>query len=92
MTPGGPFWGGRLLAGSSDQNNVLIQEVEVTTDNAEWLRLNVLNHSHKGYYNLVRLRFPDEEADQSLVAPIDPPSGLEGLRAALLHEREHRSI
>ena len=76
---------------------MLIQEVEVTTDNAEWLRLNVSEPAatrlrHALDYDLVRLRFPHEEADQVLVALIDPPSGLEGLRAALLHEREHRSI
>ena len=56
---------------------MLIQEVEVTTDNAEWLRLNVpepaATRRHALDYNLVRLRFPDEEADQSLVALIDPP-------------------
>lgn len=76
---------------------MLIQAVEVTTDNAEWLRHNVPEPAatrlgHALDYDLVRLRFPHEEADQVLVALIDPPSGLEGLRAALLHEREHRSI
>ena len=76
---------------------MLIQEVEVTTDNAEWLRLNVAEPAatrlhHALDYDLVHLRFPHEEADQVLVALIDSPPGLEGLRAALLHEREHRSI
>jgi hypothetical protein len=76
---------------------VLIHEVEVTTDNAEWLRSNAPEPAatrlrHALDYDLVRVRFPDEEADQLLVALIDPPPGLEGLRTALLHEREHRSI
>ena len=76
---------------------MLIQEVEVTTDNAEWLRLNVPEPAatrlgHALDYDLVRLRFPHEEADLVLVALVDPPPGLEGLRVALLHERERRSV
>jgi hypothetical protein len=76
---------------------MLIQEVEVTTDSAEWLRSNTPEPAaarlrHALDYHLVQLRFSDEEADQVLAALIDPPPGLEGLRAALLHEREHRSI
>ena len=76
---------------------MLIHEVEVTTESAEWLRSNAPEPAatrlrHALDYDLVRIRFPDEEADQLLVALSDPPPGLEGLRAALIHEREYRSI
>lgn len=75
---------------------MLIQGVEVTPENVEWLRQNVPEPAATTLRDALaddRLRLKPGDADQVLNALLDdPPPGLDELRATLLHERERRPM